>query len=199
MFDGSEWTVCALIEGPDVLGSCGFVTTELDGPVLLPAAQVYRDRATTTELRATPSYISITPHWSLCTLDSNSHSSRDHGYGTHRIPVNAGTCPSRKAQRSWLRAKHADTRSQLHANAYIGEPPAEPGRRCVERSCQTGGEAEHRDCGLVTGTTTEPLGCRVLNFWLTRWGIQERRRLEESYSNGLRKLARRNIEGADLG
>ena len=32
MFDGSEWTVCALIEGPDVLGSCGFVTTELDGP-----------------------------------------------------------------------------------------------------------------------------------------------------------------------
>jgi hypothetical protein len=161
--------------------------------------QVHCDRAITTIHKPNTSYISITLYWSLRILDSNSHSSRDHGYGTHRIPVNAGTCPPRMAQRSWPRAKHADTWSQLHTNAYIGEPAAEPGRRCVERSCQTGGEAEYRDCGLVTGTTTEPLGCRGLNFWLTRWGIQERRRLEESYSNGLRKLARRNIEGADLG
>lgn len=47
-----------------------------------------------------------------------------------------------------------------YANAHIGDAAAEPGRRRAERSCQTSGEVEHRDCGLVTGTTTEPLGCR---------------------------------------
>lgn len=56
---------------------------------------------------------------------------------------------------------------------------------------------------LQPGQAVDVLNDRVrqvgrLNTEIADW-LQERRRLEESYSNGLRKLARRNIEGADLG
>ncbi|KAM0719037.1 hypothetical protein Q7P37_004942 [Cladosporium fusiforme] len=56
---------------------------------------------------------------------------------------------------------------------------------------------------LQPGQAVDVLSDRVrqvgrLNTEIADW-LQERRRLEETYSNGLRKLARRNIEGADLG